>query len=80
MMTATKEEKGGRKRPVTNCEIYNLADKGDTSKITIGYSISHFFYLADQGIMNDFIKEIFGISTGFQGTMISQLAKVTVDL
>ena len=79
MMTATKEEKGGRKRPVTKCEIYNLADKGDTSNIN-RYSLSHFFYLADQGIMNDFIKEIFGISTGFQGTMISQLAKVNVDL
>jgi nucleoside-diphosphate-sugar epimerase len=63
MMTATKEEKGGRNGPVTKCEIYNLADKGDTN----------------QGIMNDFIKEIFGISTGFQGTMISQLAKLNLE-
>ena len=30
----------------------------------------------DQGSVNEIIKEIFKISTGFQGTLISQFAKV----
>lgn len=60
-MAATKEEKGGRTTTeITKPEIYNLCDKGDT----------------DQGTVNKFIEAIFGIQTGFQGTMISQFAKV----
>ena len=63
-MAATKEEQGGRTGPVkAGGELYNLADKGDT----------------DQGIVNTFIESIFGIETGFQGTMISQFAKVCLS-
>jgi len=40
--------------------IYNLADKNDT----------------DQGNFNDILQKIFGIETGFQGAIISNLAKV----
>lgn len=29
-VAATKEEKGGRSKPVTTVEIYNVADKGTT--------------------------------------------------
>jgi len=42
--------------------IYNLADKGDT----------------DQGSFNDILSKIFGIETGYQGTIISNLAKVNL--
>ncbi|KNC98418.1 NAD-dependent epimerase/dehydratase [Spizellomyces punctatus DAOM BR117] len=62
-VAATKEEKGGRTRPVTAAEIYNLADKTDT----------------DQGKVNQHIQAIFGIDTGFQGTMISQFAKLNLE-
>ncbi|KAJ3038679.1 hypothetical protein HDV00_000428 [Rhizophlyctis rosea] len=62
-VAATKAEKGGRSGPVNPPEIYNLADKGAT----------------DQGIINGFIGSIFGIETGFQGTMISQFAKLNLE-
>jgi len=41
-------------------KIYNLADKGDT----------------DQGKINAVLEKIFQIQTGFQGTIISNLAKL----
>lgn len=44
--------------------VYNLADKGDT----------------DQETVNALIRKMFGISTGFQGTIISNLARVSVLL
>jgi nucleoside-diphosphate-sugar epimerase len=59
-VAAKKEQKGGRTTDITKTEIYNLADKGDT----------------DQGSVNAIIESVFGIETGFQGTMISQFAKV----
>jgi len=40
--------------------IYNLVDKNDT----------------DQGNFNEILQKIFGIETGFQGTIVSNLAKV----
>jgi len=40
--------------------IYNLADKGET----------------DQGNFNEILQKIFGIETGFVGTIASNLAKV----
>jgi len=40
--------------------IWNLSDKGDTS----------------QDSLNDILSEIFGIKTGYQGTIISNLAKM----
>ncbi|ORX60170.1 NAD(P)-binding protein [Piromyces finnis] len=62
-VAATKEEKGGRVNPVTTPEIYNLADKEDTNQETI----------------NVFIREIFGIKTGFQGTLISNFARLNME-
>lgn len=61
-VAATTAEKGGRSAPVTagQVEIYNVCDKGDT----------------DQGSINKILESIFGIETGFQGTMISTFAKV----
>jgi len=41
-------------------EIYNLADKSDTT----------------QGSINDLLEKIFGIKTGFLGDMVSQVAKL----
>eukprot|EP00842_Homolaphlyctis_polyrhiza_P002873 jgi/Hompol1/3587/HPOL_002167-RA len=62
-VAATKEEHGGRTGPVVPGTVYNLADKSDT----------------DQGSINTHIETIFGISTGFQGTLISQFAKLNLD-
>jgi len=62
-VAATKDEKGGRSGPATSPEVYNLADKGAT----------------DQGVVNQHIASIFGIETGFQGTLISQFAKLNLD-
>lgn len=59
-VTALKEEKGGRSGPVKDPEVYNLVDKSES----------------DQGSINVHIKKMFSIETGFQGTMISQFAKV----
>ncbi len=42
-------------------DVYNLADKTDL----------------DQGKINAFLSAIFGISTGFAGTFLSQFAKVS---
>ncbi|KAI8920007.1 hypothetical protein DFJ77DRAFT_450768 [Powellomyces hirtus] len=62
-VSATTAEQGGRAGPVTGVEIYNLADHNDT----------------DQGKVNNLIEIIFGIKTGFQGTMISQFAKLNLE-
>jgi nucleoside-diphosphate-sugar epimerase len=43
-------------------QIFNLADKSD----------------ADQDTINDILKKIFGISTGYQGTIISNLARLNL--
>ncbi|KAG9303602.1 hypothetical protein G9A89_018498 [Geosiphon pyriformis] len=43
--------------------VYNLADSGNT----------------DQAKVNKFISKIFGISTGFQGSMISSFAQLNLD-
>ncbi|KAJ3130243.1 hypothetical protein HK098_004290 [Nowakowskiella sp. JEL0407] len=62
-IAATKEENGGRSGPVKVKEVYNLCDKNDT----------------DQGKVNEFIKKIFGIETGFQGTAINLYAKLNLE-
>ncbi|TPX43462.1 hypothetical protein SeLEV6574_g05054 [Synchytrium endobioticum] len=63
-VAASKDEQGGRSNPVkAGGEVYNLADRGDT----------------DQGAINTYIEAIFGIATGFQGTMISQFAKLNLE-
>ncbi|KAJ3182671.1 hypothetical protein HDU87_008010 [Geranomyces variabilis] len=62
-VTALSSEGGGRAGPVTAVEIYNVADHNDT----------------DQGKVNDHIKSIFGIETGFQGSIISQFAKLNLE-
>lgn len=43
--------------------IYNLADKGDT----------------DQGSFNEILVKIYGIETGFHGSIVSNLAKLKFD-
>jgi len=47
----------------TNGNIYNLADKGET----------------DQGDFNEILSKIFGIETGFMGSIVSNLAKMKFD-
>ena len=73
-VAATTTEKGGRSGAVTGKEIYNLCDKGDTSTVTEFLIVSQI--IIDQGSINKFLESIFGIETGFQGTMISTFAKV----
>ncbi|ORZ40146.1 NAD-dependent epimerase/dehydratase [Catenaria anguillulae PL171] len=46
-----------------NGEVYNLADKEDT----------------DQETINAHIRNIFGIQTGFQGSIVSQFAKLNLE-
>jgi nucleoside-diphosphate-sugar epimerase len=62
-VAADKSQQGGRTAPLSPVQVYNLADKGDT----------------DQGMVNKCIEQIFGIKTGFQGTIISQFAKLNLD-
>lgn len=63
-VAATKSQKGGRAdAPLAGPLVYNLADKNDT----------------DQGFVNDLIHQIFGIETGFQGTILSQFAKLNLE-
>lgn len=62
-VSATVEEKGGRTKPVASPEIYNLVDKEDTNQETI----------------NVCIREIFGIKTGFQGSLVSNFAKLNME-
>lgn len=47
----------------TGIMVFNLADKGDT----------------DQEAINACIREIFGIQTGFQGTIVSNFAKMNLE-
>ena len=69
-VAANKADKGGRSGPVSKKEIYNLCDKGDTG---------FFIFNLDQGTVNKCIQELFGIETGFQGTVISSFAKLNLD-
>ncbi|KXS16630.1 NAD(P)-binding protein [Gonapodya prolifera JEL478] len=63
-VAATGDEKGGRKGAVVGGgEVYNLADGGDSNQETI----------------NTHIRSIFGITTGYQGTIISSFAKLNLD-
>jgi nucleoside-diphosphate-sugar epimerase len=45
-----------------NGQVYNLSDKGDSS----------------QGSINDLLSQLFGIQTGFFGTMLSNVAKMAM--
>ncbi|RKO95873.1 hypothetical protein CAUPRSCDRAFT_12428, partial [Caulochytrium protostelioides] len=62
---ATKAQQGGRDAlPVAGTpEIYNLSDHTDT----------------DQGKLNACLEKIFGITSSFSGTIISQFAKLNLD-
>ncbi|KAJ3063690.1 hypothetical protein HDU98_000521 [Podochytrium sp. JEL0797] len=61
--TVLQADGGSRQNPIQKGgEVYNLCDKSDS----------------DQGSINDVIKAIFGIETGFQGTIISQFAKLNL--
>ncbi|KAJ3130940.1 hypothetical protein HK100_007139 [Physocladia obscura] len=61
--TVTEADGGLRKSPIApKGEVYNLCDKSDS----------------DQGSINEVIKSIFGIETGFSGTIISQFAKLNL--
>ncbi|KAI8846733.1 hypothetical protein BC829DRAFT_445043 [Chytridium lagenaria] len=62
-VAATKEEKGLRSGPLKGVEVYNVCDKSES----------------DQGSINAHLQSIFGIETGFQGTLISQFAKLNLD-
>ncbi|KAJ3310706.1 hypothetical protein HDU76_003310 [Blyttiomyces sp. JEL0837] len=62
-VTALESEGGLRKGPLKGLEVYNLSDHGDT----------------DQGAINAHLQGMFGIETGFQGTIISQFAKLNLD-
>jgi hypothetical protein len=48
------------KSAIATGSVFNLADKGDTNQETV----------------NAILRSIFGISTGYQGTIISNLARV----
>ncbi|KAJ3239239.1 hypothetical protein HDU81_006344 [Chytriomyces hyalinus] len=61
--TVQVEDGGLRKEPITKPELYNVCDKSES----------------DQGSINEVIKSIFGIETGFQGTIISQFAKLNLE-
>ncbi|KAJ1531186.1 hypothetical protein HK405_001553 [Cladochytrium tenue] len=61
-VAALDSEGGLRKGPVSAVEVYNLADENDT----------------DQGSINQHLEAIFGIQTGFQGTIVSQFAKLNL--
>ncbi|KAJ3079654.1 hypothetical protein HDU99_010402 [Rhizoclosmatium hyalinum] len=62
--TVQSSDGGSRKTPIAKGgEVYNLCDKSDS----------------DQGSINQVIKSIFGIETGFQGTIISQFAKLNLE-
>ncbi len=59
--------------------IYNLADKAETSKDRIaslchGKVSSHF---AAQGLITELVSSIFHIESGYFGTILSNLAKVS---
>lgn len=62
-VAADKADKGGREKPIVQgaAQIFNLCDKNDTGII--------FYNAIDQGTINDFIATIFGIKTGFQGSI-----------
>ena len=61
-----------------NGEIYNLADKQDSGALQskVGYAETALMLSLDQETINAHIRSIFGIETGFQGTIISNFAKV----
>ncbi|KAI8614042.1 hypothetical protein BC830DRAFT_1082246 [Chytriomyces sp. MP71] len=65
MWDATVLDKDGglRKEFIEKPEVYNLCDKSES----------------DQGSINEVIQSIFGIETGFQGTIISQFAKLNLE-
>jgi hypothetical protein len=71
-VAASKDDKGGRTSALKagSPEIYNLCDKTDTGIMKL---------MVDQGTINQFIEAIYNIKTGFQGTIISQFAKLNLD-
>lgn len=53
----------GEEPPSGNVPIFNIVDHGQTS----------------QGTAADVVSQVFGITTGFQGSVISQLAKLNLE-
>lgn len=53
----------GEDAPSGNVPVFNIVDRGATS----------------QGKLAEIISKVFGIKTGFQGTIISQFAKMNLD-
>ena len=62
-VSASVEQKGGRKSPIEKTEVYNLCDRNDS----------------DQGSMNEILESVFGIKTGFHGTVVSSFAKLNMN-
>ncbi|KAI8617184.1 hypothetical protein BC830DRAFT_1254846 [Chytriomyces sp. MP71] len=62
-VTVLENDGGMRKALIEKPELYNLCDKSES----------------DQGSINEVIQSIFGIETGFQGTIISQFAKLNLE-
>ena len=60
---ATKNKPGWDVKTMGKIPIFNVVDKGQTS----------------QGTMAEIIGEIFGIKTGFQGSLISTFARLNMD-
>ena len=84
-VSADSKHGGLRKSPITNTEIYNLCDDNDTGTFLCFYIMlpnknpNLIFWYVDQGSINTHLQSIFGIETGFQGTIISQFAKLNLD-
>lgn len=53
----------GEEGPVAGTLVFNIVDHGETS----------------QGILAKIVAEVFGIKTGFQGTLVSQFAKMNLE-
>ncbi|KAK5956422.1 hypothetical protein OHC33_002999 [Knufia fluminis] len=49
--------------PAANTPVFNIVDHGETS----------------QGMLAKFVAEVFGIQTGFHGTIVSQFAKLNLE-
>lgn len=53
----------GEEGPVSGTPVFNIVDHGETS----------------QGVLANIVAEVFNIKTGFQGTLVSQFAKMNLE-
>lgn len=62
--------------------IFNLVDKQDTGKESnlscVGHNIQTCFITIDQEAINKQLQCIFGIQTGYHGSVVSTFAKVSL--